>query len=76
MSCHDATDGSEVEGFDHARAPFLTIERPRGTVSISSVGNERFRVQAPGHDSDVDGGQRAGTSAHNPLAGACLWDGA
>ena len=33
----------------NAARPFVVIEKPRGTVSISSLGNERFRVAAPGH---------------------------
>jgi hypothetical protein len=33
---------------------FDIVEKPRGTVSISALGNERFRVEAPGHDSEVE----------------------
>ncbi len=37
-----------------ATATFLTIEKPRGTVSIWILGQERFRVGAPGHDSEAE----------------------
>jgi hypothetical protein len=53
----------------NAARPFSIIEKPRGTVSISSVGNERFRVQAPGHDSEVEGYAEARALAHQLAAG-------
>jgi hypothetical protein len=49
--------------------PFSTIEKPRGTVSISALGNEQFRVQAPGHDSQIDGYADARPLAHELAAG-------
>jgi hypothetical protein len=49
--------------------PFIIIEKPRGTVSISSVGNERFRVEAPGHDSEVEGYDQAKALGHRLAAG-------
>ena len=52
-----------------APRPCTTIEKPRGTVSISSVGNERFRVEAPGHDSEVKGYAEARAVAHRLAAG-------
>jgi len=39
--------------------PLNVIEKPRGTVSISALGRERFRVEAPGHDSEVEGYEEA-----------------
>lgn len=53
----------------NATRPFATIEKPRGTVSISSVGNERFRIEAPGHDSEVTGYAEARTLAHQLAVG-------
>jgi hypothetical protein len=52
----------------NAARPFVLIEKPRGTVSISSVGNERFRVEAPGHDSEVTGYAEARALAHELAA--------
>jgi len=49
--------------------PFVVIEKPRGTVSISGLGNERFRVEAPGHDSEVEGHEKAKPLAHELAAG-------
>ena len=40
------------------------IEKPHGRVSVSSLGNERFRVEAPGHDSEVEGYAEARALAH------------
>ena len=34
----------------NAARPFVVTEKPRGTVSISALGKERFRVEAPGYD--------------------------
>jgi hypothetical protein len=53
----------------NAARPFNIIEKPRGTVSISSLGNERFRVEAPGHDSEVEGYAEAQALAHQLAAG-------
>ena len=49
--------------------PFVVIEKQRGTVSISSLGNERFRVEAPGHGSEVEGFAEARGLAHELAAG-------
>jgi hypothetical protein len=38
-------------------------------VSISALGNERFRVEAPGHDSEVEGYDNAKALAHRLAAG-------
>ncbi len=35
-----------------------------GTVSIWSLGSEQFHVQAPGHDSEVEGFEQARALAH------------
>jgi hypothetical protein len=49
----------------NAARPFVIIEKPRGTLSISSLGKERFRVEAPGHDPEVEGYQEARALAHH-----------
>ncbi len=51
----------------NAARPAVIIEKSKGTVSISALGKERFHVEAPGHDSEVEGHQEARTLAH-PLA--------
>ena len=51
-----------------APRPAMMIEKPNDTVSISALGDERFRVEAPGHDSEVDGYQAARALARQ-LAG-------
>ena len=53
----------------NAARPAVVIEKPRGTVNIFSLGNERFRVEAPGHDSVVEGYEEARTLAHRLAAG-------
>jgi hypothetical protein len=53
----------------NADRPCTVIEKPRGTVSISSLGKERFRIEAPGHDSEVEGYQEARALAHQLAAG-------
>jgi hypothetical protein len=53
----------------NATAPFLTIEKPRGIVSIWGLGKERFRVEAPGHDLKVEGYQEARALAHQLAEG-------
>jgi hypothetical protein len=53
----------------NAARPFVIIEKPRGTVSISALGNERFRVEAPGHDSEVEGYDQARALAHQLAEG-------
>ena len=52
----------------NASAPFLVIEKPRGAVNVWSLGRERFRVSAPGHESEVVGFEQARSTAHE-LAG-------
>ncbi len=49
--------------------PFNVMEKPRGTVSISALGGERFRVEAPGHDSEVEGYDQAKALAHRDTHG-------
>jgi hypothetical protein len=53
----------------NAVAPFLVIEKPRGAVSVWSLGNERFRVEAPRGDSEVEGYDVARAVAHRLAAG-------
>jgi hypothetical protein len=42
----------------------MVIEKPRGTVTVSALGSEQFRVEAPGHDSQVEGYAEARAVAH------------
>lgn len=44
--------------------PFLTLERPSGTVAISALGDDRFRVQAPEREQVVVGFGAAHERAH------------
>jgi hypothetical protein len=53
----------------NATRPFAVIEKPRGAVRISSVGNERFCIEAPGHDSEVEGYAEARAVAHQLASG-------
>ncbi len=52
-----------------APRPAVVIEKPSGTVSISALGAERFRVEAPGHESEVEGYAEARALAHQLAAG-------
>ncbi len=52
----------------NAARPAMTIEKPQGTVSVSALGKERFRVEAPDHDSEVEGYQEARALAHQLAA--------
>ena len=52
----------------NAARPAVVIEKPRGTVSISALGNEQFRIEAPGHDSQVQGYAEARARAHELAA--------
>jgi hypothetical protein len=38
-----------------AVAPFLTIEKPRGVVEVWVLGEDRFRITAPGQEQLVTG---------------------
>jgi hypothetical protein len=38
-----------------AASPFLWIETPRGNVEVWALGEDRFRVTAPGHEQLVTG---------------------
>ena len=53
----------------NAARPFVTIEKPHGTVTIWSLGRERFRVEAPHEDSEVESYDRARATAHQFAAG-------
>lgn len=50
-------------------APFLVIEKPRGAVNVWSLGRERFRVQAPSEDRELEGFDEARATAHQLAAG-------
>ncbi len=52
----------------NAPRPAMMIEKPRGTVGVSALGKERFRVEAPGHASEVEGYQEARALAHQLAA--------
>jgi hypothetical protein len=51
-----------------APRPAAVVVKPKGSVSISELGKERFRVEAPGHDSEVEGYQAARALAHELAA--------
>jgi hypothetical protein len=54
-----------------AAAPFLWIETARGVVEIWALGEDRFRVTAPGHEQIVVGfpeAERAAEALAEPLA--------
>jgi len=53
----------------NATAPFLTIERPSGTVGVWALGRERFRVTTPDEDSEVVGFTEARATARRLAAG-------
>jgi hypothetical protein len=53
----------------NAARPAVVIEKPRGTVTVSALGSEQFRVEAPGHDSQVEGYTEARALAHELAAG-------
>jgi hypothetical protein len=38
-----------------AASPFLWIETPRGNVEVWALGEDRFRIAAPGHEQIVTG---------------------
>jgi hypothetical protein len=42
----------------------MVIEKPGGTVTVSALGREQFRVEAPGHDSQVEGYAEARALVH------------
>ena len=52
-----------------APRPAMLIEKPRGTVSVSALGSGRFRVEAAGHDSEVEGYEEARALAHQLAEG-------
>jgi hypothetical protein len=51
-----------------AAAPFLTIETPHGVVEVWALGEDRFRIAAPGHEQLVVGFVEAERTA-DELAG-------
>jgi hypothetical protein len=46
-----------------AAAPFLWIETARGNVEVWALGEDRFRVTAPGHEQIVTGFEEAERTA-------------
>jgi hypothetical protein len=42
-----------------AAAPFLWIETPQGNVEVWALGEDRFRITAPGHEQLVTGFEEA-----------------
>jgi len=42
-----------------AASPFLWIETPRGNVEVWALGEDRFRITAPGHEQNVVGFKEA-----------------
>jgi hypothetical protein len=42
-----------------AAAPFMSIEKPRGVVEVWALGEDRFRITAPGHEQLVTGHEEA-----------------
>jgi hypothetical protein len=37
-------------GQNGAAVPFVSIEKPRSVVEVSALGEDRFRITAPGHE--------------------------
>jgi hypothetical protein len=46
-----------------AGAPFLWIETPGGNVEVWALGEDRFRISAPGHEQLVIGFEEAERTA-------------
>jgi hypothetical protein len=46
-----------------AAAPFLTIEKPHGAVEVWALGEDRFRITAPGQEQVVAGSPEAERAA-------------
>jgi hypothetical protein len=46
-----------------AVAPFLTIEKPRGVVVVWALGEDRFRITAPGQEQLITGFDEAERAA-------------
>lgn len=44
--------------------PFLTLEQPRGTVSVSALGDDRFQINAPEGQHVLEGFPDARERAH------------
>jgi hypothetical protein len=45
-------------------APFLSVEKPGGVVDMWALGEDRFRITAPGHEQLVTGLGEAQRAAH------------
>ncbi len=48
----------------NAPAPFLTMERTRGTVAVSALGGDRFLIEAPEQAQTIVGFPAARKRAH------------
>jgi hypothetical protein len=46
-----------------AAAPFLWIETTQGNVEVWALGEDRFRITAPGHEQPVTGFEEAERTA-------------
>ena len=56
MTWRDQANASRPRAWQtDAPAPFLVIEKPRGAVSVWSLGRERFRVEAAHEGAEVEG---------------------
>jgi hypothetical protein len=51
-----------------APGPCLTVESPAGPVELWVLGNQRYRVKAPGGEQVVEGFQQAREVAHELAA--------
>jgi hypothetical protein len=47
-----------------APGPFVTIDSDRGMVALHSLGDDRYRLTAPGHDEQIVGFDEAREAAH------------
>jgi hypothetical protein len=60
----EARTGGPERWETNVAAPFLTIETSDGPVTVQALGEDRFRVSAPGHEQDVVGLEAARSTAH------------
>ena len=45
-------------------SPFLMIETPQGQVGVTALGEDRYRLTGPGHESEIVGFDAARDAAH------------
>jgi len=55
----------------NAAGPFLTINSPRGPVSLHSLGGDRYLLTGPDHEQEITGFEMARQAARE-LAGVSL----